>query len=371
MENDAQFFVPLKPSSIHHKLPYRYLRDNIWTDYSTTKAQLRKVYKATNKQLKCVPQMKVIEDDVIVGFLTKSNQFIQINPPLLNDFKDSIPEYSSNKLSSVDKALFETQTEMDEEREIFIRNVRLEKQFYTSYVNSLHYHIHKHENIELKKEIKKNIQSRYEDIDATFDSMYNILKEMTLNHFQFTSFPENVLREISEVTMCGNDETQFCTKGETKQLMIPVENLHTGEDNLEKYVSTLTHDLIVNHEVQRNFMDYKSYYFNDEVHYRLNKDEMILIDSNLKPYVESLTKRDRSGYIHQDVYDDIEPDEMMNILRDIEPSNEKEEPETEEEEEEEEEPTPETEEQVNEEPSPAPEERSEEPDGPVNEEPSP
>ena len=64
--------------------------------------------------------MKVIEDDVIVGFLTKSNQFIQINPPLLNNFKDSIPEYSSNKLSSVDKALFETQTEMDEEREIFI-----------------------------------------------------------------------------------------------------------------------------------------------------------------------------------------------------------------------------------------------------------
>ena len=371
MENDAQFFVPLKPSSIHHKLPYRYLRDNIWTDYSTTKAQLRKVYKVTNKQLKCVPQMKVIEDDVIVGFLTKSNQFIQINPPLLNDFKDSIPEYSSNKLSSVDKALFETQTEIDEEREIFIRNVRLEKQFYTSYVNSLHYHIHKHENIELKKEIKKHIQSRYEDIDATFDSMYNILKEMTLNHFQFTSFPENVLREISEVTMCGNDETHFCTKGETKQLMIPVENLHTGEDNLEKYVSTLTHDLIVNHEVQRNFMDYKSYYFNDEVHYRLNKDEMILIDSNLKPYVESLTKRDRSGYIHQDVYDDIEPDEMMNILRDIEPSNEKEEPETEEEEEEEDEPTPETEEQVNEEPSPAPEERSEEPDGPINEEPSP
>lgn len=104
------------------------MTDNIWHPYKETLDFLKEYYKYSEPQDgssgKCIDGTdlcKVIEDKLIVGFLTKTNQFVQISQPVPEfEIQDNIRKVTNNNFLVAD---IHTQTnqEVDLKRVEYIK----------------------------------------------------------------------------------------------------------------------------------------------------------------------------------------------------------------------------------------------------------
>ena len=75
-------FIPCYPSSLLFNMNYVFMMDpTIWKPYSETIAFLKNAHKNTFGKIPCTPVFKIIEDEVVVGILTETNQFVQLSVP--------------------------------------------------------------------------------------------------------------------------------------------------------------------------------------------------------------------------------------------------------------------------------------------------
>jgi len=139
--NTNSVFIPCLPSSVLSDIPIQYMDNIQWTDYVTTRDLLFQIQENTKNELLCKPLLKVVEDGLIVGILTETNQVLQINPPINNDVDDGIDiikvkGYADNGYSDADKTVQTTSSE-DSQRKEVVRNIRLETQFYSSFKTTI------------------------------------------------------------------------------------------------------------------------------------------------------------------------------------------------------------------------------------------
>ena len=93
-------FIPCYPSAIQENINYVLMTDdNIWRSYVETYLFLMELVKRSKKKktgehdITCKPLFKIIEDEMIVGILTETNQFIQLSQPISIDDPTIIREY--------------------------------------------------------------------------------------------------------------------------------------------------------------------------------------------------------------------------------------------------------------------------------------
>ena len=76
------FYVPCFPSNVivDLEVDILFIDDVKWNTYNNTKMLLTTLSSDTDKKILCLPQIKVIEDELIVGIITETNQFISVVP---------------------------------------------------------------------------------------------------------------------------------------------------------------------------------------------------------------------------------------------------------------------------------------------------
>ena len=180
VKRDMSFFIPLKPSSLYADMEFDYIDDNVWTDFTTTQQKLTWFHESTKKDVACQPKRFVVENHVVVGILTESNQFVKIKEPLpVNELPDegkSMEKKIFYNITDLEQDLLSDNSAEDEGRKQFIRNLRLEKQFYAAYVNTIQYHIHDEMNYEVKKRIQTVVESE-NSFQSKHEELYEILSE--------------------------------------------------------------------------------------------------------------------------------------------------------------------------------------------------
>ena len=87
-------YIPCKPSAQLENISTIFLDDVEWLDYSNTFEMLHAISSKTNQQVLCKPIVKLEEDGLIVGFITETNQFIEISEPQQNLSEDGITNYT-------------------------------------------------------------------------------------------------------------------------------------------------------------------------------------------------------------------------------------------------------------------------------------
>jgi hypothetical protein len=131
-EREWSVFVPCFPSSILPNITVKYSDEVERTTYLNTRDTLLQINSKSEQSILCKPMLKVIEDELIVGILTETNQFVQIDPPIPNVDDGIDVMYSSGYANSgyinADKQLA-TNSEEDPVRLDTIRNIKLEGQF--------------------------------------------------------------------------------------------------------------------------------------------------------------------------------------------------------------------------------------------------
>lgn len=220
-------FVPCFPSAIIpfsaiYPYPYIFIDNFKWSSYQDTIDFLKKLYKR-DQSIQCEISLQVVEEEHVVGFLTKTNQFIQIDPPINITEKIDIPVLESYNYFDVDKEILDEN--IDTERIEYVKKIKteadMENMFFSYLIHLLNEPTYERildqiiffmDNIILEKE--------------KISSIEEILKEMI--KIKFTEDFTEEMRE--ETTRCFLEECD---------ISFPKINLIDGSDNEKKYYNKL------------------------------------------------------------------------------------------------------------------------------------
>jgi len=317
-----KLYLPTYPSAINVKLGVIEIKDpnsQLGTEFYVTLGLLKKIHESSNKKILCEPKIKIVNDKMIVGIITQTNQFIPVIPTPYQEaspgWKDdeepdglkvieNNTEYYKDYFNN-ENMMMEKKTE-NKKRKIVIKKIKLESNFYNVFRNTLRIVLNNNNvyRLDLLKLIEDNRIYYSVKIKSLSEKLFKIMQD----HIEFTTFGDMDYEELESVEKCFGilDETpcrskKCCTFSETKsggkncKLFIPEINLINGRNNREYYFLKIS-DEIIRYKKMRLFLFDKSTFFSfTEIHYKLNDREIILLEDlllneyfvDIKPYKKS------------------------------------------------------------------------------------
>jgi len=299
-------FIPCLPSAKKPEMtdiPVKIMDevDGIWNDYKTTVEELKRVHAKTNKKLNCNPVFKVLDDGLIVGVITLSNQFVQINPPSENVIYDDLPTIKGSNYIIADKTITVSK-KADKEREEMIKNISLESQFYSLFRSTIRNLLNKYENRSLRQLMIDVFDNENILYRQKLKTVIDIVKNIAKDKIAFDYIDVEALTKYEELSCVGSScgEQEYCIKKDDGmcQLVIPKNHLISGVDNEIVYFGRIADELIRYKRVRIFMMQPKTYLNITNSEYKIKDDEFILIQTSLNnDYFKNLIPFNPNSYI--------------------------------------------------------------------------
>ena len=289
---DSYVFVPCLPSSFLPDIPIKNIEEyDLWRDYVTTRDILTHIHRKSNGEIFTNPVMKVIEDGLIVGILTETNQFIEINPPSENIFEDHLREMKGTNYIFTDKAI--SSGKEDSERIEMIRKITLESQFYSVFRSFIRILLNDYENRGMKKKITEYIENPRYTTRLRLRKVERLLRDLSEEFIEFHDYTDEVLNSLHEISNCQSESDaakKYClTRDGIRILLIPKTHLFSGANNESIYYSRIADEIIRYKRIQSFLLEPKTVLNITHTDYKINEDEMILLESLLtKDYFADL-----------------------------------------------------------------------------------
>ena len=306
--------------------------DDLWRNsYNETVEFLNmvadKVKKMTKQTVNCRPKVKVVEDGLIVGVLTETNQFIQVNvnvEPAQNQ-DDELPTITEGNHLKVDKEIMTSSSYTDgaagsggdKSRERYVRNIRLETNFYNVFRNTARNVLNRPENRAIKEEIDKIISSVFTIYTNKLSKVIALMKQITTKYIAFIHYSKETLKLVGEVSSCITTDHEkcgqksYCLKegGGLCKLLLPQRNLmYPDIDNQIAYFGKLSDEMIRYERVKLFMFEPAKYLTFQEIKYNLNDDEIILLESLItQEYFDNLEPMDANPYALQTTFYTVNP----------------------------------------------------------------
>ena len=288
--NEIVGYLPCYPSSLILDLDsdIKWIDEIDWFTYENSKKFLEEIYKESDEKINAKPKILVKEEDLIVGFLTETNQFIMINPPLqeldLSEDLDIIEENNyilSDKISLLSK-------KRDVERERMIKNIRLEAKFFNAFRNLIRILLSKSENRELNKELYNLVNNKELMYIDKFRKVNELITEIVTDYVDFVEYEEVQLDSLNEIATCllqseeKCKDTIYCEFESGKCIfLIPKINLVNKGDNEITYFSKISDELVRFNRIRRFMFEEKAFLSFSKVNYNLNFNEILILQSLL------------------------------------------------------------------------------------------
>ena len=289
---NAGVVLPCYPSSMLPNLPMRYMDDNsLWQlDYRTTVKILKEIKKKSKGAILCDPVLKIVEDGLVIGVLTETNQFIMISSPTEN-IEDEIPAITDENYLMVDKS-----GPTDEVREKTVKMITLETQFYTSFRTTVRYLLNQFSNKAVKNKIIEIIENPRYLHKYKLKKIQEILHQICDPYVSFTTYDDTTLLRMGEITDCIVDAKNkvFCMTpaaetDDVTPILLPEKHLLSGFDNRKIYFSRVADELVRYKRIQTFMLNTNVYLNITNTEYKVNEDEIIMLESLLTPeYLNSL-----------------------------------------------------------------------------------
>jgi hypothetical protein len=326
-EGQSPIYLPTFPSASVQGIQIENMdEDGFWLDYRSTRDRLQGIAKKTG--IPCSPKIKIMEDGLIVGFLTETNQFVQISPPLQNLEDDGIElvkhvDYETNptnqnnaKKTSVDITLARTKTE-DADRVQTIRKIDMETQFYNVFRSLVRLQLNEYDQRILRQKMVDTIDDMGVLRINKLDKVVALLRELTTYSLSFQDVDIQTLDDLETIMMCdassdGKCSTQrkYClTVGEhTCQTVFPKRNFLSGSDNETLYFSRLADELIRYRRIRLFMFQPKTYLNISNTEFRIDDDEIFLLESLLnKDYFADMVSYNPNKHVQHIEYDNAAP----------------------------------------------------------------
>jgi len=304
---DKHIYVPCEPSSPIPDMDKHIVdedRDDMWNDYYTTTAELQRLASA---KIPCMPKLKVVDDGLIVGIITETNQFVQIEPPIENvAVNDGLPIIYSSNYNSADKALRDS---VDNERIKTITNISLESQFYSLFRTIVRDALNHYESRNEKQRIFKIIENMQMSHLQKIREISRIIHVLVDDKIAFNEFDEDVLLEFNDLACSKDTPSPYCiVKDDTSVLVIPKQHLISGKDNEIIYFGRIADELVRYRRIRLFMMNDKNYLNISNTEYKIHDDEFILIQTSINnDYLKNLVPMNISNYIKNTHFTNAQP----------------------------------------------------------------
>ena len=260
---------------------------------------LKTVSDVTSGEILCKPVVKILEDKLVVGLLTETNQFIPLIEPEQDNDQSIKHSIDDENFYQVDK-ITQTSNKIDTEREKYVRKIKLETELYNAFRNKLRSLLNNFKNKKIRDEMKKisdaNNMVYYLQLGKLIEMIKRIMKEDVVFIQTTTTNMKNVEDSLK--------------KGEI--ILIPKLNLLSNLDNEYIYYSKLADELIRYNRIKQFMFKTKVFLSFSDIKYDLNHDEIILLQSLLTgDYFDDLVPDIASKYISFNSYDNVEPNKKQ------------------------------------------------------------
>jgi hypothetical protein len=313
-ENKDRFFLPCLPSASvdTSDLKIEYIENDIWKDYKSTRDKLLEIQKLSKNKILCKPIMKVLENNLVVGILTQTNQFIQTTPPSENIEDDGIEVLENSNFLIADKVI-NTTKKYDDDRIQTTKKIYLESQFYTAFRNTLRILLNQYNNKELRSSILKIIDSTKFLYKDKLKKVETILRTLSKKSITFQTIDNELLNSLNEIATCTTNcaDKKYCITNDKDEcsLIVPKNHLVSNVDNEIVYFARIADELIRYNRIRIFMFDTKTYLNITNSEYKLNNNEFIILQSLLtNEYFDDLIPFQMNDYINNITYDISTPD---------------------------------------------------------------
>ena len=330
-------FIPCYPSAIDEELKpelhFVFMTDvTLWNNYNDTVQFLLKLYKRSAKRkehadIPCKPAFKIIEDELVVGILTETNQFIQISEPIPEQdvsITNNLPSFKNNNyivnskvrpMVSIDVPI-STNNGVDKERVDYIKKIKLEANFYNVFRNTIRILLNDYENNSIREKIIRENENKFIIYSEKLHKIDSLLKELVKNKIRFVG-DENFYKLIDDVSTCVIKDKDKCantpnlcalSENNECDLILPEKNLITHKENSPIYFGRMSDELLRYSRIKNFMFQPQTYLSFGNVGYNLRDNEIIMIQSLLtREYFESFIPSTQNKYIINNSYDEAEP----------------------------------------------------------------
>jgi hypothetical protein len=323
-------FVPCFPSSLtqlkktskNTEYGYVFMTDDIWHTYEDTLAFLKEYYKyddITSKTLLFKVTDDDMDDTLVIGFLTKTNQFIQISDPKpISQIADEIPSISGNNTLTADINTLAS-SKVDNRRVDFIKRIQLETIFYNVFRNTIRILFNDYSNSDKRKEIQTECNEQTTLYNAKLTKVVELLKALVTNnvefveHFNYKSINEDDIHSCiaNKSDNCVDNATSICKISKTDDKCIvafPANNLVTKMPNEEYYYGRMADELIRYNRIKSFIFKPQAYLSFGQIKYNLRDNEIIVLEDMLtQEFFDSMVPSDINIYAKYNTYDNAEP----------------------------------------------------------------
>ena len=338
-------YIPCEPSKIEISragvLESLLINDVLWLPYEETYNLLLGVKKVTNDEIytniKYQVEDIINKQEKIVGFITETNQFVPINEPtnVNNDYnidilKNNKHHYKSKEdyLNREERIILETTEDID--RINYVKKIKLEKNFYNLFRNTIKLILGKLKYKKQKERLINHLKNEKITYKSKLNKVKKIIQEIIDGYVDFIEVNENEKNNIMEkmndaLTLCitnnnnCSENNLICleTKDKKCKMNIPIENLVNKENNEKKYINKISDELIRFTRIT-NFMFEDNYLSFSPTNYQLNNDEILLLENEIENHYKDKVKIQKSKYEINNTYDNVNPfGEILNINVDL------------------------------------------------------
>jgi hypothetical protein len=323
-----------------------YVSDKIWKPYEETLEFLKEYYdyKEPDHELETKDYFgknsfcKVVNNELIIGFLTNTNQFIRILDPIpISLISDNIGYITNNDMLVADIETINS-LNVDTERSDFIKRIQLETNFYNVFRNTIRILFNDYSNSEKRKNIQSEASKRYilyrQQVNKVVDMLHDLVGESIKfssqskdgsNGFNYKNINENEIHNCIKLSKdnCGNKDEfgkGICQiTDNTCSLILPKNNLVTGNDNEDFYYGRMADELIRYNRIKSFIFKPQAYLSFGQIKYNLRENEMLMLqDLITQEFFENLIPADINKYARYNTYDTAEPILSQSYKKDFE-----------------------------------------------------
>lgn len=310
-KENKRVFVPCLPSAIHPDLPKKIMDEDshLWTDYETTRDELAKINQITNKNVLSKPIMKFLEDGMIVGILTETNQFVPILPVVENVYDDGVIEVDDHNYMIHDKVAALSRYP-DPKRVEITKKIALESQFTTLFRSTLRTLLSDYTNRTIRANIIQYIDNNTLSYKYKLRQMENVLKNMSEDKIIFAEMDDAILDDCYH-----NDYACFMNENGNKQITIPKYNLLSGKSNRMIYYARIADEILRYRRVQLFMLNPGSYLNIGYSDYSIYENEVLVLQSLLNnEYFQNMVAFNDSKYLKRVDYNNAIPAITLNYV---------------------------------------------------------
>jgi hypothetical protein len=318
-----------------------YMSDKIWKSYEETFAFLKEYYdykeqSTSSEQTNCFADnsfCRVVKDELIIGFLTNTNQFVRILDPIpVSSVDDNIKTFTNNDMLVADIETL-TSTKVDTKRTDFIKRIQLETNFYNVFRNTIRILFNDYSNSEKRKAIQDECNKRYiiyrQQIDQVVKMLHDLVNTSIVfstgdddEGYNYENINENDIHTCIKLAKnkCLNSTSGICQITDNKcTLVLPKNNLITETDNELFYYGRMADELIRYNRIKSFIFKPQAYLSFGQIKYNLRDDEILILQDLLtQDFFESLIPADINKYAKFNTYDTAAPIMSQAYKKDVE-----------------------------------------------------